>query len=577
MIYLEGEHGLLLSSGSSYISADFYNAFFHDLFSLSASEAALTFSYSSAGRLALEVWHELPSGASQRVHASILDPSAPGSTHDAFIRMPVELQTVRKGFLYFRFTAVDSHCTITRVRWCSLRSSVRTPCLGLVITHFRRETEVQAFVSSIRGTELETMLACGKMKLTIVDNSQTLPVAPDDLAGASILPNANYGGSGGFARGMLESMRLGCSHCLLLDDDASLGEEGILRMWARHAMASTDTAISAILLQAEDPFRVVEAAANYNGRCMPIAVNQNILEFDKLKWLWSSPPRADYGAWCGFSFPVSSVCWYPFPFFVRGDDILFSMINHVSIVTMNGVCAHVPSFERKEGPLQVLLHTRAELVVNATVSRKARIKTAHYYAKAFLKDLVSYRYGHCMARHHGLWMYADTENAFTGDMDGVIVRGKARDLNRFWPLAGASMDGVDPRGVRTKKYSKSFADVVKKVFFALTLNGHLIPSASLFQRHVYKSDLLYRISFKDSFLASGIIYNDHMGFADGDDQSRYCRFDQRVGLCCLLILIVDVACILLFSPAWSRRAEQTVRRLSTAEFWRQTYRLPSAG
>lgn len=573
-VYLQEENGILLSSGSSYSSDDFYNAFFHGLFSLAAAETALAFCCVSAGRLAVEVWHELPSGACQRVHVSILAPCESGAAQEMLIPMPAELEKLRKGYLYFRFTAVDSPCTITRVRWCSLRRPLRSPQLALVITHFRREAEVQAFLASLRGTELEVMLACGKMRLLIVDNSQTLPAVSPDLPGVVILPNANYGGSGGFARGMLEAVRLQFSHCLLLDDDASLGEEGILRIWARHAMAVEDTAVSAILLQAENPFSIIEAAANYNGSCRPIAPNLQLTEFERLKWLWHSPPRADYGAWCGFSFPLSALQWYPFPFFVRGDDVLFPMINHLPVHTMNGVASRVPCFQRKEGPLQVLLATRALLAVNAAILRMKPVKTALYYAKPALNELVSYRYGHCLARHHALWMYANIESTFTEDMDGSRVRAKARELNRFWQPSPAQAELLDPRRIRAKQPARPLQDSLKKLLFALTLNGHLIPFARLLQRHVYQSDLLYRVSYKDAFLASHIIYHDHLSFAEEDDQSRCCRFDQRVGLRCLFLLVTDVVCILLLSPRWTQRAAHAVRRLSSAAFWRETYQLP---
>ena len=116
------------------------------------------------------------------------------------------------------------------------------------------------------------------------------------------------------------------------------------------------------------------------------------------------PPHADYGAWCGFSFPLAGLRYYPFPFFVRGDDVLMPMLNHMRIRTINGVTSLVPRFTRKEGPLQVILSTRALLLISAAILRMNPVKAVAFHAKPFLNELLSYRYGHCLARHAALSM-----------------------------------------------------------------------------------------------------------------------------------------------------------------------------
>jgi hypothetical protein len=464
-------------------------------------------------------------------------------------------------------------CTVSGVSWSSLRPLRRSPKLALIITHFRREAEVQAFVDSIRGTAIAEMLSQDKLALIIVDNSQTLSFTDCELDGFVVIPNANYGGSGGFARGMLEAERIGCSHCLLLDDDASLGEEGILRIWSRHAMADEDTAISAILLQSEDPLVIIEAAARYDGFCRPIAGNTNIIDFGSLKWLWHAPPHADYGAWCGFSFPLAGLRYYPFPFFVRGDDVMMSMLNQMRIRTINGVTSLVPRFTRKEGPLQVLLHTRAEMLISTAILRMNPIVAVAHHAKPYLNDLLSYRYGHCLAKHAALLMYAKAETAFTLDMDGSKVREQAREFGRYWARSSQWRDQFDERISRTTRPPRPIIDAIKKLLFAITLNGHLIPFAHLFQCHVYVSNLETRISYKDSFMASKIVYFDHQSVSTDEDQTRICSFNQRVGLQCFSYLCIDVLRILIFGNSWSRGAARIARSLSSADFWKGVYGL----
>lgn len=571
--YLPVTKSVVICAGESYSSNDFCNAIFLHTWSVSAADLVLNISYASQGSVVVDVWHELPSGAPQCVDSCVLPACAEGETTSMRIVLPAELQHITRGYCYFRVIALEAACTISGVSWSSLQPLRRSPKLALIITHFRREAEVQAFVASIRGTAIAEMLSQDKLALIIVDNSQTLSFTDCELDGFLVIPNANYGGSGGFARGMLEAERLGCSHCLLLDDDASLGEEGILRIWSRHAMADDDIAISAILLQSEDPLVIIEAAARYDGFCRPIAGNANITDFGSLKWLWTPPPHADYGAWCGFSFPFAGLRYYPFPFFVRGDDVLMPILNHMRIRTINGVTSLVPRFARKEGPLQAMLGTRCEMVLRSAVLQMHPLQAAAYFAKIFLNDLLSYRYGHCLARHAALSMYANAETAFTLDMNGSKVREQAREFGRYWPPSPQWRDQFDERISRTKRPPRPIFDAFIKLLFAITLNGHLIPFARLFQRHVYVSNLEMRISFKDAFLASKIVYYDHQSVSTDEDQTRICSFNQRVGLLCFYYLCVDVLSILTFGNSWSRRAARIARSLSTADFWKGIYGL----
>ncbi|MEB3319653.1 MAG: hypothetical protein VKI63_01770 [Cyanobium sp.] len=575
--YLSANRSLFIHPGCSFDSNDFYNAFFLGLWSLSVPEVALQFTYRSAGSVLLEIWHEMPSGVRMRIHNSILPSTPSEQAQSVDLALPSNQLNISLGHLFFRVTALDASCTLSSCGWRSLRPLRRTPRLALVITHFRRESQVKAFLSTTLQPGLRRMLEQELIVVLIVDNSQTIDPAWVEVDGVHIFPNANYGGSGGFARGMLEATDLGCTHCLLLDDDASLGEEGILRIWNRHAMVEEDTAIASILLQAENPHLIIDAAARYDGTCKGNAGGTSILEFRALTWLWNSPPHADFGAWCGFSFPLAGLRYYPFPFFVRGDDVLMPMMNRMRIRTLNGVASLAPRFERKKGPLQAVLDTRCEMLIRSAMLHMGSLKAAAYYAKPYLNDLVSYRYGHCLGMHAGLGMYASSETSFVSDLDGARVREIARPLARFWSLAPDWHQHVDGRLTRGKRSDRPIRDTLAKMVFALTLNGHLLPGVRLLQRHVFLSDLEMRVSYKDALFARQIVYCDHLCLGHADDQSRICGFDQRMGMYCLLLLIGDLFRILIRGPVWSRRASSLVQRLATAEFWRGVYDFPVQG
>ena len=158
-------------------------------------------------------------------------------------------------------------------------------------------------------------------------------------------------------------------------------------------------------------------------------------------------------------------------------------------------------------------------------------------------------------------------------MNGSKVREQAREFGRYWALSSQWRDQFDERISRTKRPPRPIVDTIKKLLFAITLNGHLIPFAHLLQRHVYVSNLEMRISYKDAFLASKIVYYDYQNFATDEDQTRICSFNQRVGLLCFYYLCVDVLSILIFWNSWSRRASRIAHSLSTADFWKGIYDL----
>ncbi len=72
-------------------------------------------------------------------------------------------------------------------------------------------------------------------------------------------------------------------------------------------------------------------------------------------------PPGFYAGWWFFAFPVAAVAHWPFPFFVRGDDISFSLANRFDTVTLNGVVSFQEDFSAKESPLTLYLDLRNHL------------------------------------------------------------------------------------------------------------------------------------------------------------------------------------------------------------------------
>ena len=105
------------------------------------------------------------------------------------------------------------------ITWQTRDLPRRKPQICLAITTFKREAAVAA--SAARFVEfLATSPNAENLYLIVVDNGQTTRLPASDKV--TLITNRNLGGAGGFARGLREAHLRGATHCLFMDDDASV-------------------------------------------------------------------------------------------------------------------------------------------------------------------------------------------------------------------------------------------------------------------------------------------------------------------------------------------------------------------
>ena len=254
---------------------------------------------------------------------------------------------------------------IDAVSWCTPQTPKRRPKLLLCVTTFRREAAATATAIRI-DANLQGHPLADDMHLLVVDNGRSLTLPP--LAHVTLVGNRNLGGAGGFARGLAEAVAQGYSHCLFMDDDASVDFASIERTW-RFLANLTDpaTAIAGMLMRGDAPTIVWENGAVFHGIYRPFFRDMDLTDLDDLTTAefagLRAPPANFYGAFWYFAFPLASVRHWPFPFFVRGDDVNFSIVNRFRITTLPGVISFQElDFNDKDTPLVQYLNLRADLL-----------------------------------------------------------------------------------------------------------------------------------------------------------------------------------------------------------------------
>lgn len=228
--------------------------------------------------------------------------------------------------------------------------------ISVVITTFEKEKylykNISAFKNLFKNEELSK-----HFHVYIIDNGQTIDKTKISDENFSVIKNFNTGGAGGFARGIIETLKSDTkySHVLLMDDDVQVEDISFILLYR-------------LLCYVSDRFKKY-----FIGGAMFDILFKNIkhasLEwFDDIKF-WSNPGPRDlllrkevirsdidvahenqYQAWwfCAIPLEVLSYKNLPYPCFFQGDDTEFSLRNHAKIILFNGICTWHEPFYKKE-------------------------------------------------------------------------------------------------------------------------------------------------------------------------------------------------------------------------------------
>lgn len=223
--------------------------------------------------------------------------------------------------------------------------------IALCTTTFLKEDYIVPNIDLVKSEILAGDDAiANNFHLFVIDNGRTLDAEGLSSEGVTVLPNPNVGGSGGFARGMIEALKSddGFTHVLLMDDDVSISTESLRRTFNLLALAAgkyKEAFINGAMLVAEEPNRQFEDVSYVVDSGAYSSVKSNKYYMDRQRHIVRNEhidvevPKA-YGAWWFSCIPVSAIkrVGLPLPFFVRCDDVEFGMRARPLYMTMNGIC-----------------------------------------------------------------------------------------------------------------------------------------------------------------------------------------------------------------------------------------------
>ncbi|WP_417271018.1 hypothetical protein [Celeribacter sp.] len=385
--------------------------------------------------------------------------------------------------IFFKLRALSTDGKLSAARWETEQAPLRTPELCLAITTFKREEAVAKTVSRFNQF-FETSPLADHIHLAVIDNGQSTDLASTD--NITVIPNENMGGSGGFARGLLEAKSRGASHCLFMDDDASTHMESIERTWMFLAYATDpNTAVAGAITDADVKWRLWENSAVFETVCQPQFCGLDLRDqHSVLAMEYDTIPRCAsnaYGGWWYFAFPVESVEHMPFPFFVRGDDVSFSLVHDFDIVTLNGVvCFQDDNFSNKESLHTLYLDLRSHLahhmaIPHMDIGRKATLKIA---ARFMLRSIVQCHYETARALNMSFADFMEGPDFFAKNADMAKRRADLTAIrhDETW------VDTVSLPEPSKRRFNSDKGWVRRLMKY--TLNGHFVPLFKRFGDHV---------------------------------------------------------------------------------------------
>lgn len=378
------------------------------------------------------------------------------------------------GIIFLRFFCESDNGKIYDYQIESCDAPKNNIKIGIAICTYKREKYVVGNSKRILDYLETNPYYKDKLAIFVVDNGNTL----DNIPLGKIIKNKNTGGSGGFTRGIVEV----CSdktftHFLLMDDDISFECEILARTVGilEYAKTPESITIGGAMLMQNKPYFQHEKGAMWNGKYVlsrkygyDLRILENVLRND-------FEEQVDYAAWwyCCMSTKVVERIGLPLPFFIKCDDIEYSLRADNDIIIMNGIGVWHESFASKYASELEYYIKRNELILNAIhrteLGAKFQIKKLW---RSVARQIVFHRYQAVEFIFKG---YEDFLNgaAYFANLDSenmhTLLR---RHATKQYTAKELKAQGYDIENKHFFDMSTDTSNNFKKV---ITLNGYLIP------------------------------------------------------------------------------------------------------
>ncbi|MHB1605936.1 MAG: glycosyltransferase family 2 protein [Leptospirales bacterium] len=426
-----------------------------------------------SGLSTVSVWHENGLDPPSMIYKEVV-----GNPLNHELVISLEGLKGNKGIIYPRIETSDPSFQFYRGHYWTTEPPIKPVTLTIIMPTFKRESYLWKNIRLISENILSKHQDC--VQLLVIDNGQTIDPqkAPE---GVRIIPNLNYGGSGGFARGVLETIESGFStHVLFCDDDILIEPETVLRLSALWGYLDEKSVVGGGMMNLSQKHILQEIGAYYE--CLHFSLCNHLLDLTLQKSLiqYDLPnDRMNYFGWWFFSCTLKTFIeeGLPFPFFVRSDDIEFGerlAEKNYRMISLLGIGVWHEEFGSK------LAHSIHYYIIrNGLITTWLHEKTKNRFhilyrlAKPILYRLLSYRYEQA---EYLIWGILDALKGpnYLKQLDPPVLHETLRKFQK------ENLKDIKNSLLLKEKYNKpdpkSYLKMIRIIISKISLNGHLLPS-----------------------------------------------------------------------------------------------------
>ena len=438
--WLEGRRGLRVPPAKSVSLASYFNAFPASYWNIWTSLSGVTLRVTTRGTGRVIVFRSNARGVIQRVDGVEVD----GQTTTEFA-LPFN-SFIDGGWLWFDLVAGDDALHLVQADWLAPAGSVpRVDGTATVsITTLNRGDYCTRLLEEI-GNDAEVRAVLDRL-LVIDQGSERLvenpgfPAADAALDGLlQVIEQRNLGGSGGFSRGMLETMRAGASeHIILLDDDVEIEPESLRRAITFANFCTSPTIVGGHMLDMYDKSKLHAYAEGIKWGAFiwgPFTPDRHDFAESNLRqtaWLHRRFD-VDYNGWWMSLIPVQLLheIGLSLPAFIKWDDAEYSLrasaAGYATVSLPGAAVWHVSWVDKDDShDWQAFFHARNRLVAALLHSPRERGgKLWRANLAADLKNLLTMDYYTVAMRHEAIRNVFEGPHQLHADMVDRLPRVRA--------------------------------------------------------------------------------------------------------------------------------------------------------
>lgn len=437
------------------------------------TEVELTVRVSGAGSM-VTVYKSMARGHSQRVDSATVEGDAAGSGVGEFTFSLTLKPFVDGGWYWYDVVAGDDGAVVEGAEWTAQVPADRAEhgtvdvCITTMLPDMSAQLLTQLGEAEELAPYLDTVMVMDQGKDKVTDSTY-FPAAREGLGDKlRVIVQGNLGGSGGYARGQLESVRKGtATYAMMMDDDVVCEPEGIIRAVTFGDLAKRPTIVGGHMFNLYSrselhSFGEIVQPWRFWWQTRLDGYSQwdfGARNLRSSRWLHKRAD-VDFNGWfmCLIPRVVLEEVGLSLPVFIKWDDSEFGLrakaAGYPTVSFPGAAVWHVPWTDKNDGlDWQSYFHHRNRIIaalLHSPYERGGRMVRESFNHQ--VKHLASLQYSTAELRHLAMEDVLRGPHALHGELSSKLA-----DINTFrkqWSDAQLLADRDDLPPVRRKKPPK---------------------------------------------------------------------------------------------------------------------------